>query len=127
MQNLNANVNAGFAVNNTGVAVSFPTDDSDQSASTRIEAAIITLQNAFGPGVGCPAASTTFVAQQQAAAAGEPAPAPVAPSSPPPATTPAAAPPSPPPASSAPASGGVDPNLVPQFGVTPGVNPDGTG
>jgi len=66
IQSLNANVAAGHAVNNPSVAVSFPTDNSKASQLARIDAAIVTLQNLRGPGVGCPAASTTFVAQQAA-------------------------------------------------------------
>jgi len=63
-----ANVQAGHALNNPTVGVSFPTDNSPQSQSTRITAALITLQNLNGPGKGCPAASTTLVAQQKALA-----------------------------------------------------------
>lgn len=66
IQSLNANVAAGHAVNNPTIAVSFPTDNSQASQLARIDAAIVTLQNLNGPGVGCPAASTTFVAQQAA-------------------------------------------------------------
>jgi len=118
---LNANVAAGHATNNPSIAVSFPTDSSQASASARIEAAIVTLQNLNGPGVGCPAASTTFVAQQAAIQAGTAPPAP-APASP------VAAPAAPAPAPAAPApAGGVDASLVPQFGVTAGQSPDGTG
>jgi hypothetical protein len=123
---LNANVAAGHATNNPSIAVSFPTDDSQASQLARINAALVTLQNLNGPGQGCPASSTTFVAQQQAIQAGTPAPAPApaapAASSPAaPATTTAAA------STSAPATGGVDPALVPEFGVTAGQSPDGTG
>ncbi|KAG6812505.1 hypothetical protein H0H92_002504 [Tricholoma furcatifolium] len=60
---LNANVAAGHAVNNPSIPVTFPTDDSNASKAARIEAALVTLQNLNGPGVGCPAASTTFSAQ----------------------------------------------------------------
>ncbi|KAF8904051.1 hypothetical protein CPB84DRAFT_694458 [Gymnopilus junonius] len=120
---LNANVAAGHAVNNTVVSVSFPTDNSPASQLARLHAATVTLQNLRGPGVGCPSAATTFNAQAQAIQDGT-APSPAAPPA-------AAAPPPPPPASSpaaaAPASGGVDPALVPQFGVSPGQNPTGTG
>lgn len=121
---LSGNVAAGEVVNNPSVKVSFPTDNSKASQLARIQTAIVTLQNLRGPGVGCPAASTTFLAQQKAVAAGpdtgSPAPAP-APASP------APAPESPAPASPAPApAGGVDPNLVPQFGVQAGLNPTGT-
>ena len=117
---MDANVAAGRAVNNTAVAVSFPTDNSKASQVARIEAAIVTLQNLNGPGVGCPAASTTFVAQQQAIEdSNTPS---VVSASPSPATSasPAATPP-------APVAGGVNAALVPQFGVQPGVNPTPTG
>jgi len=63
---LNANVAAGHATNNPSIAVSFPTDNSKASQLARINAALVTLQNLRGPGAGCPAASTTFVAQQAA-------------------------------------------------------------
>jgi len=68
-QALVKNVQAGIAVNNPSVKVSFPTDDSKQSQSARITAALITLQNLNGAGKGCPAASTTLVARQKALAA----------------------------------------------------------
>lgn len=117
-QSLNANVNAGKAVNNPSVAVSFPTDSSKASQLTRIQAALVTLQNLNGSGVGCPAASTTFLAQQKAIQDSNGAPAAPAPAAPAPAA-PAPAP--------APAAGGVDPALVPQFGLASGLNPTGTG
>ena len=66
LQALVKNVQAGIAVNNTSVNVAFPTDNSNQSQSARITAALITLQNLNGPGKGCPAASTTLVARQKA-------------------------------------------------------------
>jgi hypothetical protein len=103
---LNANVAAGHALNNPSISLSFPTDNSPQSQLARIDAALVTLQNLNGPGVGCPAASTTFVAQQQAALA---------------------------------AVNGrkkgvsevvkrdVPANLIPEFGVTAGQDPTGTG
>ena len=53
-------------LNSPTVKVSFPTDNSNASQSTRITAALITLQNLNGPGKGCPAASTTLLAQQKA-------------------------------------------------------------
>ena len=65
-QALNENIVAGHAINNTAVPVTFPTGNDKASQSARINAAIVTLQNLRGPGVGCPAASTTFVAQLQA-------------------------------------------------------------
>ncbi|KAF8309129.1 hypothetical protein DL93DRAFT_2086024 [Clavulina sp. PMI_390] len=66
INSLNANVNAGHAVNNPGVPVSFPTDGSIGSQIARMQASIISLQNLNGPGVGCPAVSTTFSAQLKA-------------------------------------------------------------
>jgi hypothetical protein len=63
---LRANVQAGHAVNQPAVQISFPLDDSNASKSARITAALITLQNLNGSGVGCPAASTTLLAQQKA-------------------------------------------------------------
>jgi hypothetical protein len=46
------------------VAFSFPTDNSTQSQIDRITGVLITLQNLRGPGQGCPAASTTLVAER---------------------------------------------------------------
>lgn len=63
---MNANVNAGHATNNPSVAVTFPTGQDNASKAARIQASLVTLQNLNGPGKGCPAASTTFVAQQAA-------------------------------------------------------------
>ena len=64
IQKMQQFVSAGNAL---GTPVSFPTDNSAASQKQRIETAIITLQNFNGtPGVGCPAASTTFVQQQAA-------------------------------------------------------------
>lgn len=60
------NVQAGIAVNNPSVKVAFPTDNSNQSQSARITAALITLQNLNGSGKGCPAVSTTLLARQKA-------------------------------------------------------------
>lgn len=57
---LNEFVDAG---NSFGTAVSFPTGDDSDSKKTRINTAIITLQNLNGKGQGCPIKSTTF--QQQ--------------------------------------------------------------
>ncbi|KAJ3801985.1 hypothetical protein GGU11DRAFT_753237 [Lentinula aff. detonsa] len=115
---LNANVAAGHAVNNPSIAVSFPSDNSQASQLARIDAALVTLQNLNGAGVGCPASSTTFVAQQAAIQAGSSVA--VAPASTSVAAAPAAT-------ASAPATGGVDVSLVPEFGVTAGQSPDGTG
>jgi len=128
LQSLNANVAAKKVVNNPSVSVSFPTDNSKASRLTRIEAALVTLQNLKGPGVGCPAASTTFVAQRKAIQESNddsPAPTSPAPASSASPTTPAPTPPTPKPQ---PEDGtGVDPSLVPEFGIQPGVNPTGTG
>lgn len=133
-----ANIAAGHAVNNTGVAITFPTDDSVASQLARLSAAAITLQNLRGVGVGCPVSATTFTAQQQALEDGT-APAPPATASsaaPPPSSSPVSPPSS---ASSAPApapteSGGADgltfaqvDALTPQFGFQSNVNPTGTG
>lgn len=63
---LEANVAAGVAVNNRGVSVSFPLDNSPQAESARITASLITLQNLRDAGQGCPAASTTLLARQRA-------------------------------------------------------------
>jgi len=132
---LNKNVAAGKAVNNPSIAVTFPTDNSVASQQARINTALVTLQNLNGPGQGCPASSTTLVAQQKALASGgaAPAPAPAAPAPAPAAPAPAApAAPAPPAAAAPAASGGalstaqLDP-LTPQFGVTPNTNPTGTG
>ncbi|KAK0503683.1 hypothetical protein EDD18DRAFT_1062241 [Armillaria luteobubalina] len=131
IQSLNANVNAGFAVNNPSVQVSFPEDDSQASQLARIQTALVTLQNLNGTGKGCPAASTTFVAQQKAIQEGttatSAASSPVASSS---SSAPVAV--TPPVASDNSAGtntteSGVDPSLVPDFGIEAGVNPSGTG
>jgi len=64
IQALNANVAAGHPVNNPGLgAFVFSDDPSPEFDSQRLTSSIVTLQNLFGAGVGCPAASTTFVAQ----------------------------------------------------------------
>ncbi len=143
-----ANIAAGHAVNNTGVAITFPTDDSVASQLSRLNAAAVTLQNLRGVGVGCPVSSTTFSAQQQALEDGT---APPATAAPPPASASSAAPPppsspaapastvssasAPAPTASSPAEGGgadgltfaqID-ALTPQFGFQSDVNPTGTG
>ncbi|KAH9973832.1 hypothetical protein BGW80DRAFT_1306658 [Lactifluus volemus] len=46
--------------------VEYPLDNSPNSQLNRVDTAIITMQNLFGPGKGCPAASTTFSAQRDA-------------------------------------------------------------
>lgn len=102
IQSLNANVNAGHAVNNPSVAVSFPTGQDNPSQIARIQASLVTLQNLNGPGNGCPAASTTLVAQQAALQKR---------------TT----------DESSYVKRDVDPALVPDFGHAAGVNPTGTG
>lgn len=66
LQALEANVAAGQAVNNPGITVNFPLGDSREDQNARITASLITIQNLNGPGVGCPAASTTLVQQQKA-------------------------------------------------------------
>lgn len=51
-----------------GTAIQFSNDASDQSVATnkvRATAMVVTLQNLFGPGVGCPAASAPNFAIQQ--------------------------------------------------------------
>jgi len=126
ISDLNANVAAGHAVNNPSILVSFPTDDSTASQIARIQAALVTLQNLNGPGQGCPAASTTFVAQQQAIQAGKPAPAPAA------APAPAPAAPAAPAAVAVAASAGAASaaqisQLAPSLGAQAGLNPTGTG
>jgi len=65
-QHLVGDVTAGQAVNNPSVKVSFPLDNSVQSQLARVDTALVTLQNLFGPGKGCPAVSTTLSAQQAA-------------------------------------------------------------
>ncbi|KAJ7247626.1 hypothetical protein B0H12DRAFT_737892 [Mycena haematopus] len=114
---ISANVAAGHDVNNPAVAAPFPTDNSQQSAIVRMQTAISSLQNINGAGVGCPASSTTFSAQLSSLIAGNP----------PPAAAPAPAPASAPAPAPAPAAGGVDPSLVPEFGVVAGTSPDGHG
>ncbi|KAI9436753.1 hypothetical protein H4582DRAFT_2156873, partial [Lactarius indigo] len=57
---LTANANAGRAVNNPSVQLSYPLDDSTGSRLARLNAASITLMNLQGPGIGCPIESTTF-------------------------------------------------------------------
>jgi len=136
---LNANVAAGHAVNNPGTPVSFPTDNSKSAQQARIFAALVTLQNLHGPGVGCPASSTTFVAQQAAINA-EPAsgaqlaaPKPAAPKKAAPKAAPKKAAPkkaapkaAPKPAAPKPAANNLA-ALVPSLGFTSGRNPTGTG
>ncbi|KIO19170.1 hypothetical protein M407DRAFT_11539 [Tulasnella calospora MUT 4182] len=61
---LNENIAAGHCVNNTVVSFDFPTDNSIQSEISRINGVLVTLQNLRGPGVGCPAASTTLNARR---------------------------------------------------------------
>ncbi|CAK5263237.1 unnamed protein product [Mycena citricolor] len=143
---LSANVAFGHDVNNTVVPAPFPTDNSIQSQVTRIQTAITTLQNLHGPGVGCPAAATTFLAQIAALQA-----------QPEISSTPAAAAATSSAAGAAGAAVGADPagagvitasatsasqapnptansvaptfdvSLVPEFGVIAGSQPDGTG
>ncbi|KAI0298072.1 hypothetical protein B0F90DRAFT_1633172, partial [Multifurca ochricompacta] len=65
-QHLIGDVLAGHAVNNPSVKVSFPLDNTVQSQLARVNTALVTLQNLFGSGKGCPAVSTTLSAQQAA-------------------------------------------------------------
>lgn len=133
MKDMAANIAAGHAVNNSVVAFNFPTDDSVASQEARITAASITLQNLFGPGVGCPVAATTFGAQAAALQNGQTAPP--ATTAAPPATTAAPAPSTtaaaPPATSSVTSANGLSlaqiDALTPQFGFSSGVNPTGTG
>jgi len=118
---LNANVAAGRAVNNSDITVSFPTGNDKASKVARMVAALVTLQNLRGPGIGCPAASTTFNAQLKAIQEGTDIP--VSPSSVSPSLVP---PPSPTPTLKS-SLNGVDPALVPEFGHEAGLNPAGTG
>ncbi|KAI4517855.1 hypothetical protein K525DRAFT_209938 [Schizophyllum commune Loenen D] len=142
LKSLNANVAAGKAVNNPSVAVTFPEDDSTESQLARIQASLVTLQNLNGPGKGCPAASTTLLAQQKTIQAGGSASsaASSAPASSPPAAAAAAAPAASSPAAASSAaspasvsssatgtSANIDPALVPDFGIEAGTNPTGTG
>jgi hypothetical protein len=60
---LTANVLAGHVINNPKLPVSFPTGNGVGDKRARISAAMVTLQNMNGPGVGCPIASTTLAAQ----------------------------------------------------------------
>jgi hypothetical protein len=63
---LTRDVQAGKAVNNPSVKISFPTGDSVQDKLGRINAAAVTLQNLDGPGKGCPFAATTLGKQAKA-------------------------------------------------------------
>ncbi|KIL67732.1 hypothetical protein M378DRAFT_72651 [Amanita muscaria Koide BX008] len=123
IESLSANVAAGHVINNPSVLVTFPTDNSKASRIVRIQAAVVTLQNLRGPGVGCPAASTTFLAQQKAIASEPDTPSPPAP-----------APPGPTRSNITPStstSGNqvplVNATLVPDLGHQAGLNPDGHG
>jgi len=117
-----ANVQAGKALNNPTVSVSFPTGDSQADKSARITAASITLQNLNGPGKGCPVVSTTFPLQQKAINAGTDVPA--APT--PPATTPSN-PANPQGNTSGDLNADTIKSLAPDLGFQSGVNPTGTG
>ncbi len=66
LQALEANVVAGHAVKNPNIAVNFPLGNSRQDQNERLIASLIAIQNLNGPGVGCPAESTTFVQRQKA-------------------------------------------------------------
>ncbi|KAJ3223678.1 hypothetical protein HK099_000853 [Clydaea vesicula] len=112
---LNEFVAAGNA---RGIKVSFPTGNSNADKIERINTALVTLQNLNGPGVGCPAASTTLLAQKKALESGNapPAPNPPATDSDDAQTT-----------DSDEAQGGVDASLVPDFGANKGINPKNGG
>jgi hypothetical protein len=62
-QDLNDIVPAGHVLNNSSAQLSFPEDDSNASQLARINAAIVP-QDLKGEGMGCPVASTTFLAQE---------------------------------------------------------------
>ncbi|KAJ7150225.1 hypothetical protein C8R46DRAFT_1043634 [Mycena filopes] len=128
---VSANVAAGHDVHNPGIPAPFPTDGSVASQIVRLQTSVTSLQNLFGAGVGCPAAATTFSAQILALQQhGKPlaAPKPAAKPAAKPKAKPAAKPKAKPAAKLAPKpAGGVNPALVPQFGVKAGVNPTGTG
>jgi hypothetical protein len=66
VQHLVQDVQAGHAVHNPTVKVTYPVDNSLQSQLARVDTALVTLQNLNGPGQGCPAVSTTLSAQQAA-------------------------------------------------------------
>ena len=104
-------------MNNPGIALSFPTGNDKASKLARMNAAIVTLQNLRGPGAGCPAASTTFVAQLKAIQDGVDAPAQQSPASSSPVSVPASQSP----------SSRVDIALIPEFGHQAGLNPTGAG
>ncbi|KAI0698454.1 hypothetical protein BC835DRAFT_653136 [Cytidiella melzeri] len=123
---LNSNVAAGHVLNNPSVLLSFPTDNSQASQLARINAATVTLQNLHGAGVGCPASSTTFLAQAAAIQNGTPAPAPAPAAAAPPPPPPPAAAPAPAPAAGTPSAAQVA-ALAPDLGFSAGVNPTGTG
>ncbi|KAJ7243763.1 hypothetical protein C8J57DRAFT_60879 [Mycena rebaudengoi] len=114
---LSGDVAAGRHLLNPGVPAPFPTDNSVASQIVRLQTSITMFQNLRGPGVGCPAVSSTFLQQIQALQAGG--------APPPPPPPPPAAPAPPPPAPAAPA--GFRADLVPQFGIVAGTNPTGTG
>ena len=140
------NVQAGFAVNNPSVKVSFPTGDSKQDKSGRITAASITIQNLNGPGKGCPFASTKLGALQKTVNDGTDATTPVNPpanntpadntpssNTPTNNTTPAKDTPAnnTTPVPDTPANGTLDATtitrLAPELGFKSGVNPTGSG
>jgi hypothetical protein len=127
------NVQAGIAVNNPSVKISFPTGDSKQDKSARINAAAITLQNLNGAGKGCPFASTKLGALQKAVNEGTDDNTPTNP----PANTPANNTPvnntlvNDTPVNNTSTSGIPDDatitRLAPELGFKSGVNPTGTG
>jgi len=138
---LQANVAAGVAVHNPSVGVNFQTGSDAASLASRIQAALVTMQNLNGPVQGCPAASTTLNAQLASALGGSTAGVPSAVPAAPAAASPAPAPAASPAASPAPASPAAPPAtaaagtasaaqvaaLAPPLGFSSGVNPTGTG
>lgn len=139
LKKLQENVDAGSVLGR--VPVRYQTGDSLEDKLARIDAATATLQSFSGQfGIGCPAASTTFVKQRQALQPIQPVPvievppevqdngAAISPSPNPEAgnsTTPSTSDTNP--AESTSAAGALDESLVPEFGVQQGTNPTGTG
>jgi hypothetical protein len=111
-------------LNNPTVQLLFPTDDSKQSQSARLNAAAITLQNLNGPGKGCPVVSTTFGAQQRVINAGTNTPPALPTSVPTPVGNNVTAPPSGSGVSGTPDAATIE-SLAPSLGFKSGINPTG--
>ena len=140
LQELNKNVAAGKVLNNPSVAVTFPEDSSVASQLARLEACSVTLQNFNGTGVGCPLAATDWADLRKnitsgstSSGSGLTATSSIA-AAPSASTGGVAIESSPASTASAPAAtststgnGTVEASLVPDFGVTAGTNPTGTG